>query len=455
MSVNTEAQMSPDASPSEVTPNTGVRRVNNLPMYIVGGLLTVFLIVMVLVAADRAEKQNRQASAKEEKLGSTSMFANEIAGSQKDGIIPAERLIVPELSQVPIARPENLDRPPTPPASSNSRSNDELERICMAKLQQLEEAIKAKTGVQVTAPRSSGSTPAGATTNRSVPATRDEALAKLAAVRQQIDAQTSDDPTAAYRARMQQLQASGLGGETDGATAPRLLQTANSSDNRNDIGQFSDSGQGDRWKLDSKPEAPRTPYELRAGFVVPATLISGINSELPGQIMAQIAQNVYDTATGKYLLLPQGSRLVGAYSSDVSYGQARVLVAWQRIVFPDGKAMDIGAMPGADSAGYAGFTDQVNNHYLRLYGSALLMSAVTAGITYNQHQNQSTIGYQQPSASNAMSQALGVQLGQVTAQMIAKNLNIAPTLEIRPGYRFNVIVTKDMTFSKPYQSFDY
>jgi type IV secretion system protein VirB10 len=459
MSVNTEAQMSPDASPNEASPNTGIRRVNNLPMYIVGGLITVFLIVMVLVAADRAEKQNRQTSAKEEKLGSTSMFANEIAGSQKDGITPAAKLDVPDLAGVSIARPgnldrpENLDRPPTPPASTNSRSNDELERIRMAKLQQLEEAIKAKTGVQVTAPRSSGSTQGD--TTRSVPATHEEALVKLAAVRQQIDAQTSNDPTAAYRARMQQLQASGLGGETDGSTAPKLLQTANSSDNRNDIGQFSDSGQGDRWKLNAKPEAPRTPYELRAGFVVPATLISGINSELPGQIMAQIAQNVYDTATGKYLLLPQGSRLVGAYSSDVSYGQARVLVAWQRIVFPDGKAMDIGAMPGADSAGYAGFTDQVNNHYLRLYGSALLMSAVTAGITYNQQQHQSTIGYQQPNASNAMSQALGLQLGQVTAQMIAKNLNVAPTLEIRPGYRFNVIVTKDMTFSKPYQSFDY
>jgi len=457
MSINTEAQMSPDASPGEVTPNTGVRRVNNLPMYIVGGLLTVFLIVMVLVAADRAAKQNRQASAKDEKLGSTSMFANEIAGSHKDGIIPAAKLDVPDLPQVGIVRPENLDRPPTPPASTNSHSNDELERIRMAKLQQFEDAIKAKTGVQVTAPRSSGSTPGDATTNRSVPATHDEAIAKLAAVRQQIDAQTSGDPTAAYRARLQQLQASGgLGGVgTDGSTAPKLLQTADSSNNRNDIGQFSDSGHGDRWKLDSKPEAPRTPYELRAGFVVPATLISGINSELPGQIMAQIAQNVYDTATGKYLLLPQGSRLVGAYSSEVSYGQARVLVAWQRIVFPDGKAMDIGAMPGADSAGYAGFTDQVNNHYLRLYGSALLMSAVTAGIAYSQHQNQSNYGYQQPNANSAMSQALGQQLGQVTAQMIAKNLNIAPTLEIRPGYRFNVIVTKDMTFSKPYQSFDY
>lgn len=456
MSVNTEVQMSPDASPGEATPNTGVRRVNNLPMYIVGGLITTFLIVMVLVAADRAAKQNSQTSAKEEKLGSTSMFANEIAGSHKDGIIPAAPLVVPhDLSQVDIVRPENLDRPPTPPASTNSLKTDELERIRMAKLQQFEEAIKAKTGVQVTAPRSSGSIPGDATTNRSVPGTRDEALANLAAVRQQIDAQTNNDPTAAYRARLQQLQAYGLGGETDGSTAPRLLQTANSSANRKDIGQFSDSGQGDRWKLDAKPEAPRTPYELRAGFVVPATLISGINSELPGQIMAQIAQNVYDTPTGKYLLLPQGSRLVGAYSSDVSYGQARVLVAWQRIVFPDGKAMDIGAMPGADSAGYAGFTDQVNNHYLRIYGSALLMSAVTAGITYNQHQNQSTLGYQQPNASSALSQALGLQLGQVTAQMIAKNLNISPTLEIRPGYRFNVIVTKDMTFSKPYQAFDY
>jgi type IV secretion system protein VirB10 len=452
MNDNTQVHMSPDASPGEATPNTGIRRVNNIPMYLVGGLLTLFLIMMVLVAADRAEKQKRQASAKEEKIGNTSMFANEIAGSHKDGIIPATPLVVPEISQILIARPENLDRPPMPPTSTNSRSNDDLERIRMAKQQQFEEAIKAKTGVQVIAPRSSGSTPGG-TPNRSVPATREEGLVKLAAVRQQIDAQTNNDPTAAYRARMQQLQISGLGGEADGSTAPKLLQTANSSDNHNDIGQFSESG--DRWKLDSKLEAPRTPYELRAGFVVPATLISGINSELPGQIMAQIAQNVYDTATGKYLLLPQGSRLVGAYSSNVSYGQARVLVAWQRIVFPDGKAMDLGAMPGADNAGYAGFTDQVNNHYLRLYGSALLMSAVTAGVSYSQQQNQQTVGYQQPTASSAMSQALGQQLGQVTAQMIAKNLNIAPTLEIRPGYRFNVIVTKDMTFSKPYQSFDY
>jgi type IV secretory pathway VirB10-like protein len=187
--------------------------------------------------------------------------------------------------------------------------------------------------------------------------------------------------------------------------------------------------------------------------VVPATLISGINSELPGQIMAQVSQDVYDTPLGKYKLIPQGSRLVGSYANEVAYGQSRILVAWQRIIFPDGKAMDIGSMPGADSAGYAGFKDQVNNHYFRLFSSAFLMSGVTAGIALSQPETGNPNA--RPTASSAMSEALGQQLGQVTAQLIAKNINIAPTLEIRPGYRFNVIVIKDMTFSKPYAAFDY
>ena len=175
--------------------------------------------------------------------------------------------------------------------------------------------------------------------------------------------------------------------------------------------------------------------------------------------MAQLSQDVYDTATGKYKLFPQGSRLVGTYSSEVAYGQARVLVAWQRIVFPDGKAMDMGAMPGADGAGYAGFKDQVDNHYLRIFGSALLMSAISAGATLSQEQNQATGlnngGVFAPNAQSTLSSALGQQLGQATVQMITKNLNIAPTLEIRPGYRFNIIVTKDLTLSKPYEAFDY
>jgi type IV secretory pathway VirB10-like protein len=463
-------QMSPDASPGELSKKSGVRRVNNLPVYLVGGALAGFLAIMVVVAADRAAKPHEHGGATPEKGGDTRMFAAAIAGERKDGIIPPEGVAAQAVPSpgglgdrgeggpgVPIARPDNPDRlhappmPPNPGPAQRAARDEELTRIRMVKMQELEEAIKAKTSVQLVQLRTRGSPDPGAL-GSSAPATRDETLARLAAVGQHIDAAAGGDTAAAYKARMEQLRGAGLAG----SGAPQLMQTAAASGARSDIAQFaaSGSGQGDRWKLDSMPEAPRTPYELRAGFVVPATLISGINSALPGQIMAQVSQDVYDTPTGRHKLIPQGSRLVGAYSNDVAYGQSRVLIAWQRIIFPDGKAMDIGAMPGADGAGNAGFTDRVNNHYFRLFGSAFLMSGVVAGITLSQG-NQNGNVLTAPTASSALSSALGQQLGQVTAQLIAKNLNIAPTLEIRPGYRFNVIVIKDMTFSKPYRAFDY
>ena len=130
---------------------------------------------------------------------------------------------------------------------------------------------------------------------------------------------------------------------------------------------------------------------------------------------------------------------VGSYSSDVAYGQSRVLVAWQRIIFPDGKTMDIGAMPGADGIGQAGFKDQVNNHYLRIFGSALLMSAVIAGATYSQRDAGGGGVFGRQNAGSILSQSLGQQLGQATTRLMMKNLNIAPTLEIRPGFRFNAV----------------
>jgi len=458
--IDTADQMAPDASPGELSKKSGVRRVNNVPLYFLAAVMGAFLLVMMLVAVDRAAKQHAPAGGSMEKAGNTSMFANEIAGDYIEGMIaPATALIPPEMDNMPvgdavlIARPQNLDEPPTPPGGGLQQPahDDEADRIRMAKLQMLQEAVRARTGVQITAPRSAGSAPGGATGR---PQSRDEMLARLAAVRQQIDHARSDDPTAAYQARLEQIRSNlsnGAANPAAGVGDPQLIQT--SAWGRNNIEQFGKSGQGDRWALESHPQAPRSPFELRAGFVVPATLISGINSDLPGQIMSQVAQHVYDTSTGKHLLIPQGARLVGTYSSDVAYGQARVLVAWQRIVFPDGKAMDIGAMPGADSAGYSGFNDKVNNHYIRIFGSAFLMSAVTAGVALSQDNNGR--GDDTQRASDALSEALGQQLGQATAQMIAKNLSIAPTLEIRPGYRFNVIVTKDMTFSKAYRSFDY
>lgn len=471
MSTSPDADMSPDASPGDQSGRSGVRRVNNLPIYIVAGALGVFLLIMALVAWDRASNQQQgQKPADELRKGSTKMFAEEITGGQKDGMVQAKTPGPPLLptdaapAVITVARPDNLDMPPLPPGSQVPMQNstaptprdEEAMRFRMMKMQQFDEAVKARTGLAVIAPRSAASSPltpsgTGAGTGPGIGTTAgaDAMLARLASVRQQIDDSTRDDPAAAYEARLRQLQ----GGGAIGAQPPDESGVTNAPARRNDIAQFAGTGKEDRWYLDSHVEAPRSPYELRAGFVVPATLISGINSELPGQIVAQVSQDVYDTPVGKYKLIPQGSRLVGSYASDVAYGQSRILIAWQRIVFPDGKALDIGAMPGADGAGYGGFKDQVNNHYFRVFSSAFLMSGVTAGVALSQPQTGNANA--RPTAGSALSEALGQQLGQATAQMIAKNLNIAPTLEIRPGYRFNVIVIKDMTFSKPYKPFDY
>jgi type IV secretory pathway VirB10-like protein len=456
--------LSPDASPSKVPVRSGVRRVNNMPLVLVAVSLAIFLGVMILVAADRAAKQ-RQAPAKaaEKSGGDATRSARDIIGDRHDGVVQAKPPSAPALPGGPVAvAPQDPGAPlalPAPHGMPLPPERDEnAERIRLAKLARLEEAARARTRVQMEGSRSSSS-PIGFI---GAPASRDDALARLTAAQQQASAALASDPTAAYRARVAQLQGAGLVppgvdggagggiGSMGGSSASPLLAAAGRS---NDLSQFNGNG-ADRWRLDSEVQAPRSPYELRAGFVIPATLISGISSDLPGQIVAQVSQDVYDTATGKFKLVPQGSRLVGTYSSNAVYGQSRVLVAWQRIVFPDGKALDIGSMPGADGTGYAGFKDSVDNHYVRIFGSALLMSGVVAGVAYSQDRN-TTGSVTAPTAGSALSEALGQQLGQVTAQMISKNLNIAPTLEIRPGFRFNVIVVKDLAFSKPYASFDY
>ena len=193
-------------------------------------------------------------------------------------------------------------------------------------------------------------------------------------------------------------------------------------------------------------------FELKTGAVIPGVMVTGINSDLPGNIIAQVSQNVIDSATSKHLLLPQGAKLFGVYDSRVIYGQERVLVAWNRVVFPDGSSITLGAMPGSDMAGNAGYTDEVNNHYFRIFGSAVLMSLMSGGMAYTMDSlDNSNSESDKPTLQNEMGSALAAQLGQATLQLLQKNLNIKPTLEIRPGYQFNVIVTKDLVFERPYR----
>jgi type IV secretory pathway VirB10-like protein len=205
---------------------------------------------------------------------------------------------------------------------------------------------------------------------------------------------------------------------------------------------------------------PASPYTVMAGSVIPAVLVSGINSDLPGPILAQVAGSVYDTATGKYLLIPQGSRLIGAYRNASAYGQERVQIAWQRLIFPSTASMDLPQMPGADQSGFAGFTDEVNHHYLATFGTAALMSLISAGqmvgqmATFGGGGAYGPYGYYQPNqwamAGETAGSAASGQFGSLGQQMIGNGLNRPPTIEIRPGYQFNVMVTEDLAFPGPY-----
>ncbi|ECR1926495.1 conjugal transfer protein TrbI [Campylobacter coli] len=214
-----------------------------------------------------------------------------------------------------------------------------------------------------------------------------------------------------------------------------------SGTNKDVQGQQFLSQKKDNGYLKYVKQKPLSTYEIKAGWNIPAILITGVNSDLPGQILAQVTQNVYDTSTGKYLLIPQGTKVVGAYSSNIIYGQSRLLVAWNKLIFPNGDTLNIDSMQGTSQDGYTGFEDEVDNHYFRIFGSAFLLSSITAGIALS--DNSSTNGEKETASDKAISQAIQ-QMGQVASEMIRKNMNVSPTLKIRPGYKFNIFVTKDI-----------
>ena len=192
-------------------------------------------------------------------------------------------------------------------------------------------------------------------------------------------------------------------------------------------------------------------YEIKAGWDIPATLEQAINSDLPGEVKALVRSNVYDTATGKYLLIPQGARLVGAYNSRVAYGQYGVQVIWNRIIYPDGSSITLEGMAGYDAKGNSGFRSEVDNHYKRLIGFAVLTSLFSAGIELAQNGTGGTSALQTPTAGQTVSAAVGQQLGELGVEITRRNLNVQPTIKIPIGYRFNVRVNHDIVFDAPYR----
>ncbi|MCL8384782.1 TrbI/VirB10 family protein [Xanthobacter aminoxidans] len=188
--------------------------------------------------------------------------------------------------------------------------------------------------------------------------------------------------------------------------------------------------------------APASANVLQAGAVIPAALITGIRSDLPGQITAQVTENVHDSPTGRILLIPQGTRIIGQYDNGVGFGQRRVLLVWNRLIFPNGRAIVLERLPGADAEGYAGLEDGVDYHWGELFKAAVLSTILSVGASAGTSGSDSDL-------ASALREGASDSISQTGRQIVQRQLNISPTLTVRPGYPVRVIVTRDLVL-EPY-----
>ncbi len=193
--------------------------------------------------------------------------------------------------------------------------------------------------------------------------------------------------------------------------------------------------------------------ELKAGSLLPCILISGLNSDLPGNLIAQVSENVWDTATGRHLLIPRGSRLIGSYDSQITFGQERALVIWSRLIFPDGSSLLLDNLKGADQSGYSGFKGRVNNHWGPLITSALMVSLLGAGVEIvtnnrNRNNNNNNNGNNNPSVGDILASRTATAIADAMTQILSRHLNRQPTITVKPGYRFMIFVQHDIIFPK-------
>ncbi len=397
--------LSPDVAPTGIK----VKRLNRLPLLIVFILGLSVLVAFAYLISQSGKRQHRATNGEKMAYTPSTKAAQEIlAGKPKFGVIPAAAAAETNQQQTTsTSSPSRSPAPLTPRKIELTPEQKALSKIRAAKLKRFGAAVVAPTAVNNTSDFNGGSI----------------ALARAASM--------VGNPLANLLAARKKLQNS-LGREKSDPNKQAQKMA------------FYMKKQPAADYLPHTRNKQRSPLEIKTGTVIPATMLGGLNSDLPGMILAQVSQNVYDTATGDYLLIPQGSRLVGTYDSAVAYGQSRALVAWTRIVYPDGSTLDLGGMPGTDQSGYAGLHDQVDRHYFRIFGSALLMSVITGAYDYSQGTSNNTGTTR--TAGDTMSSAVAREMSQTSQALLRKNLNIQPTIKIRPGYKLNVMVRRDIIF---------
>lgn len=197
----------------------------------------------------------------------------------------------------------------------------------------------------------------------------------------------------------------------------------------------------------SKMMDPISEYQVMAGTVLPAMLVTAMNSDMPGEIVAQVSRNVFDSQQ-HHLLIPRGTRVIGRYDNQVALGQSRVLIAWTRLLFPDGRSLSLPGLPTKDLRGASGVRSEVNNHYGRLYGQAVLLSIIGAGAQLSQPQQANVLV--PSSAGQVAAGALGQELSRISMETIRRNMDVRPTLEVEAGTPFYIFLERDLVLDEPY-----
>jgi type IV secretion system protein VirB10 len=192
----------------------------------------------------------------------------------------------------------------------------------------------------------------------------------------------------------------------------------------------------------SRLEAPASAYIVQAGAIIPAALITGLRSDLPGQVTAQVTANVFDSPTGRILLIPQGARLIGQYDALVTYGQSRALLVWTRLILPNGRSIVLERLSGADTEGYAGLEDAVDNHWGALFEAATLSTLLSVGAEAGTSNNENNL-------VQSLRSGASTSFSRIGEQAVGRSLNVQPTITVRPGFPVRVIVTKDLVL-EPY-----
>lgn len=423
-------------NPASSGDNKGMSRLNRLPLFFGIGIAVLFLAVLVYGLSSRGLHFGGRSTDEPGSNISASTFAEQMKRGVKDGII-GDRDDQPTFQPTPVpppkaeVKPAEEQRPIEARDDRRPRMESEEEWLARLRREEREQYLREQQRQRM------ASLQARATALDSPLKVSISDLEKVARNSQTADSRTTANPASGgasdlYAAAMK----SGLAGQNTDPNGQASKEDFLNADIK-DLGY-----------LPNQVVAQQSRYELKRGSVIPATLITGINSDLPGRITAQVSQPIYDSATGHFLLVPQGTKLLGRYDSKVSFGQSRVLVVWTDIIFPNGSTLEIGGMAGTDSEGYGGFADQVNNHYFRTFGSAVLVALVGTGIDMAVPES-STLATQD-TASDAARRNFADTFGRVAEQTIEKNLNVQPTIQIRPGYKFNVLVDQDIVFPGNY-----